>query len=165
MNPRNPIARPPQQSKIPAFHTNRHQAQVPAPADTTGAGENRLQTSTFFTKVGGTTVIYTADRMWCKVTLTLQTAGPVAVGQFAQLDPVTSGRGQNLQPGVPTTFNVAKANNLYVAATAINAISLLVEPYPWLETLTGLLTTLTGGALSSVAAAVGSAVSAVRSKI
>ncbi len=165
MNHRNPILRPPQQSKVPAFSTNRHQPQFQPPADTTGAGENRLQTSTFFTKIGDSQIIYTADRMWCKVTLTLMTAGPVAVGQYAQLAPVTSGRGQNLQPGVPTVFNVAKANTLYVASTAINAISILIEPYPWLETITGIVTSMLSGAGGAAAAAVTAAVGAVKSKI
>jgi hypothetical protein len=113
-------------------------AQVRAPAATTGDAENRNEISTYLTKAGGTQILYNADRMWAKVTLTLKTAGPVAVGQHASLTPVLSGRGQLLQTGVPTPFNVAKGHRLYIAATSVNPVSVLVEAYPWLETLTGL---------------------------
>ncbi len=113
-------------------------AQVQAPATTTGQAENRIEVSTYLTKAGGTFVLYNGDRMWAKVTLTLRTAGPVAVGQAANIVPVLSGRGQLLQTGVPTVFNVAKGNRLYIAATGVNPVAMVVEPYPWLETITGL---------------------------
>lgn len=113
-------------------------AQVRAPAATTGDAENRNEVSTYLTKPGGTQILYNADRMWAKVTLTLKTAGPVAVGQHANLTPVLSGRGQLLQTGVPTPFNVAKGHRLYIAATSVNPVAVLIEAYPWLETITGL---------------------------
>lgn len=113
-------------------------AQSPAPSPTVGQGEKRLEVWTYLTKAGGTHLLYNGDRMWAKVTLTLLTAGPAAVGQQAQLTPVLSGKGQLLQTGVPTVFAVPKGNRLWVAATGINPINIVVEAYAWLETLTGL---------------------------
>src|SRR5882724_6793814 len=132
----------PQHSKIPAFSLNRSQAQAQQPTDTVGSGDSRLGLSTFFTKVGPTQVIYNGDRMWARITLTLLTAGPVSVGQLNDLLPVTSGKGQVLQTNVPTTFEVAKSNQLFVACTSLNAINVSIQPYPWLETITGILTTM-----------------------
>jgi len=131
-------------SKIHAVSLNRNVAQSPVPADTTGNAEIKVNVRTYFTNVpvvgAETPIIYNGDRQWAKVTLTLETAGPVAVGESSQLTPVLSGKGQLLQTGVPTVFNIAKGNKLYVAATGANRISVVVEPYPWLETITGLFT-------------------------
>jgi hypothetical protein len=124
--------------KLAPVSLNPQVAQVRAPAVSTGQAENRTEISTYLTQIGGTAVLYNADRMWAKVTLTLRTAGPVAVGQHANLTPVLSGRGQLLQTGVPATFNIAKGNRLYIAATAVNPVNMMVEAYPWLETITGL---------------------------
>ncbi len=133
-----PPTRPQGSGKFAPVSTNPSIAQVRAPAATTGQAENRIEVSTYLTKAGGTFVLYNADRMWAKVTLTLKTAGPVSVGQHANLTPVLSGRGQLLQTGVPTPFNVAKSSKLYIAATGVNPIGVVIESYPWLETITGL---------------------------
>lgn len=135
---RQPAIRPPTPSKLGPVSMNQSVAQVRAPAVTTGQAENRVEISTYTTKIGTTDVLYNGDRMWAKVTLTMRTAGPVAVGQNATLGPVLSGKGQLLQTGVPTPFNVPKGNRLYVIASAITPISVLIEAYPWLETITGL---------------------------
>lgn len=141
--------RPPPIPKLAPTSLNPSIAEVQAPALTTGQAEKRIEVSTYLTRAGNTEVLYNGDRMWAKVTLTLQTAGPVAVGQQAQLTPVLSGKGQLLQTGVPTPFNVPKGNKLYVAATGINPVSVVVEAYPWLENITGLV-----GAAASAAHAV-----------
>lgn len=146
----------PGQGKIPEFSLDRHVAQAPTPADTPGAGENRISITTFFTQVvpvgSPAQLIYNADRMWAKVTLTLRTAGPVAVGQLDQLGPVGSGKGQELQTDVPLSFTIAKGNPLYVVASSVNSISVVIEPYPWLETITGLTTGMVRPAQAAVAA-------------
>ena len=89
-------------------------------------------------------MLYNGDRMWARVILTLETAGPVAVGQSSQLQPVLSGKGQLLETGVPTPFTIAKGNRLYIAATGVNRVKVVVEPFPWLEQLTGLLNVIMG---------------------
>lgn len=140
--------------KIPPVTMDRTVAQAPAPSDQVGMGENRIQISTYFTKVlvdgQPPDVLYSGDRNWARVRVTLRTAGPVAVGQFSNLYPVLSGKGQTLQTGVPAVFDIAKGSKLYVAAQSVNRIDLAIEPYPWLETITGLLMSLvsavTGGA-------------------
>lgn len=133
-----PPPRPTIPGKLAPVSLNPTVAQVKAPSATTGQAENRIEVSTYLTKAGPTQVLYNGDRMWARVTLTLKTAGPVAVGQHANLTPVLSGRGQLLQTGVPTPFDVAKGNRLFIAATGVNPVSMKVEAYPWLETLAGL---------------------------
>ena len=56
-----------------------------------------------------------------------------------QLDPVLSGKGQQLETGVPLSFFIAKGNRIYVAATAISRIKVTIQPLPWLEQFAGLL--------------------------
>jgi len=131
-------------AKLPTPSLNPSVAQVSAPAVTVGGSENRLEISTYITTVGNVAVLYNGDRMWAKVTLTMRTAGPVAVGQNNQLLPVLSGRGQLLQTGIPTVFNVAKGNRLYIVASAVTPISMVVEAFPWLETITGLAGSASG---------------------
>lgn len=127
-------------AKFSPTSTDPSVASVRAPAVTTGGSENRIDIFTYQTRVstGATEVLYPGDRMWVKVTLTLRGAGPVAVGQNANLTPVLSGKGRLLQTGVPAVFNVAKGNKLFIASTAISLVDVVVEPFPWLETITGL---------------------------
>lgn len=141
---------------------DRTTAQVRAPAATTGQSENKIQIRTYLTTPGPSVVLYNGDRMWARLTLTLETAGPVAVGEQSAIVPVTSGKGQLLQAGVPTVFNVAKGNRIYIAANGVNRVSVVIESYPFLETITGLLTALVGtlgapltAAASAVARVVG----------
>ena len=76
---------------------DRTTAQVRAPAATTGQSENKIQIRTYLTTPGPSVVLYNGDRMWARLTLTLETAGPVAVGEQSAIVPVTSGKGQLLQ--------------------------------------------------------------------
>jgi hypothetical protein len=135
-------------SKLPPVSTNHALAQAVAPASTTGASETGTFIDTYFTKVPvvgqPTDIIYNADRLWAKVTLILETAGPVAVGNMATITPVLSGKGQLLETDEPTVFYIAKSNRLYVAAAGINRIKRTIEAVPWLETITGLLGGLSG---------------------
>lgn len=133
-------------SKIGPVSTNQNVAQAAPPAVTAGASEKNIRIDTYFTQVPvngePTPIIYEGDRMWGRVTLTLLTAGPVAVGQSSSISPVTSGRGVLLQTGVPVVFDVAKGDRLYVAATGVNRINRAVQALPWLETITGLATSM-----------------------
>ena len=136
----------PGMSKLgPNTSTNQTQASVQAPSPTVAGAELATEIYTFFAKPvtdGRFVVLYNGDRQFAQVVLTLETAGPVAVSQKQQLDPVLSGKGQLLETGVPLTFFIAKGNRIYVAATAISRIKVTVEPFPWLEQFAGLLTLL-----------------------
>jgi len=85
--------------------------------------------------------LYTADRPWVRVTLMLESAGPVAVGTKATITPVLGGNGILLPPPsvggtvIPITFNLAKGNKLYIASTSINRVKVQVDPFPWLQDL------------------------------
>src|SRR5262245_3660571 len=130
-------------AKIGVVSTEQTVAQAPEPATTAGAGETQTFVDTYFTKVPvvgqPTEIIYNGDRLWARVTLTLETAGPVAVGNMASISPVLSGKGQLLETDVPLSFYIAKGTRLYVAAAGINRIKRVIEPVPWLETITGML--------------------------
>lgn len=130
-------------SKIGGFTALGNPAVATAPdaSDKIGSGSNGTLIYTYFTKPydqdgNPTLLLYNADRLWSRVTLTLETAGPVAVGNASQLAPVLSGKGALLEPGMPTTFSVAKGTRLYVASTAVNRIKVAIEPLPWLEQIT-----------------------------
>lgn len=109
-----------------------------------GKAEARAMFDTYFTKAGRTEIIYNGDRQWARITLTLETAGPVSVGNAQQLTPVLSGKGILLQTNVPVAFTIAKGTRLYIAATGVNRVKRMVEPVPWLEQITGLLTGIFG---------------------
>lgn len=114
---------------------NRTIATQSRPASTNqGKAESRSRSDTYFTKADGKTYdLYTGERQWARVTLTLETAGPVAVGMDANLGAPTSGTGVLLQTGVPKTFNIAKGTRLYIASSSVNRVSRDIEAVPWLE--------------------------------
>lgn len=134
-------------SKIPISTLgNRAIATAPEPSVKLGSSndQNRADYLTYFTKppeVGKPTpVLYEANRNWTDVTLVLETAGPVAVGTRSTITPVLSGQGMLLTTDQPLSFRLAKGNKLYVAATAINRIKVQIQPVPWLEQITALVT-------------------------
>ncbi|MBT8453016.1 MAG: hypothetical protein KJO40_13690 [Deltaproteobacteria bacterium] len=90
------------------------------------------QLYTYFTQIGGTRLIYSADR-WVTVRLTLETAGPVDVGTAANIEPVLSGRGRSLVTGVEFTTKLAKGTRLYITSQSINRVLVTIEPIPWLQ--------------------------------
>jgi hypothetical protein len=95
---------------------------------------------TYITKADGQTcVLYNGDRRWANVTLNLETAGPVAVGDKANLTGVTSGVGILLVTDEPRTFRIGKGTRIYIAATAVSRVSVAIEPIPWLEEMTAFL--------------------------
>lgn len=127
-------------SKLGPVSIDRTKASVAQPAAETGQGDNRTQVYTYLTNSqpdGQTPVLYNGDRMWAKITLTLQTAGPVAVGQSSDLFPVLGGKGVLLVVNEPFEVTIAKGNRLYIAANNINRVAVRVEPLPWLEQITG----------------------------
>lgn len=145
------MPKPPTQtsSKIGGLKTlgNRAIAAVLAPSENIAA--QRSEATTYFTKVPQpgepSTVLYSADRLWTRVKLTLETAGPVAVGFKSQISPVLTGKGQLLETGKEMVFDVAKGNRLYIAATAVNRVKFTTEPLPWFEQIVAILMRLGGG--------------------
>lgn len=141
-------------SKLGPVSTNQTVAQTPSPATTTGASQIRLSAYTYFTKIPtngqNPQILYNGDQMWARLTLELETAGPVAVGQSSDLFPVLSGKGLLLETGNPISLDVAKGNVIYVAASGVNRIKVKLEPYPWLETITGLISAIVGSARGAV---------------
>lgn len=144
MSNRVPRFKTPPMSKIgsTAGITDRNIARPEPVLAKDGAGDNRIQVDTYFTSLPvpsrPTPIVYNGDRNWVRVTLTLETAGPVSVGNMSNLAPVLSGKGRLLQTGVPAEFYVAKGSRLWIESTGINRITRQVEALPWLEQLAGL---------------------------
>lgn len=139
--PRSTLNRPP-------GRPNPTQASSPSPALDQGGTQFRTELTTLITKIGPTELVYDGTRIWAQVTLTLETAGPVAVGTRANLTPVLSGKGILLETLVPKTFTIAKGDKLYMASNAVSRIKFELAPVPWLEQLAGTLSRVADGFVS-----------------
>ena len=109
----------------------------------------RTEIYTYFTEPGPERLLYSAEN-WVRLKLTLQTAGPVAVGTRADLTPTLSGKGVLLDTDVPFEVYLSKGARFYVASGSVNRVTVTVEPIPWLEQLSGQISAL-GGALAQAA--------------
>lgn len=107
---------------------------------TQGASSNRTDLFTYITKVGGTDLLYDGSRLWAKITLTLETAGPVAIGNKQNLIPVLGGSGVLLDTDVPYEIVISKGTQLFIAANAVSRVKVKIEPLPWLEQISGTVT-------------------------
>lgn len=117
----------------------------PTPGAEQGAAETATFIDTYFTQITDQPqIVYNGDRKWANVTLTLETGGPVAVGNNADLAPVLSGKGELLDTNVPKTFTVAKGTRLWLLATGANRVKREISPLPWLEQITGLISNVIG---------------------
>lgn len=127
-----PPIRPPTQTEI-----DRSIPNVSPPSSSTLAPTSQAtDTFTYYTKSSTEPQqLYTGDRPWAQVTVLLETAGPVAVATKQNFLPVLSGKGRLLTTGQSAVYILPKGSRLYVAATAVNRVSVVVEPIPWLEQL------------------------------
>ena len=86
-----------------------------------------------FTLPDGETHRFYNAELWARITLILEDAGPVAVSTRQDIAPVLSGQGILLATGEPRTFTLPPGDRLYYVAAAINRVSIIVEPVPWLD--------------------------------
>lgn len=112
----------------------------------------RTEIFTFFTEPGIQTTLYSAEN-WVRMKLTLQTAGPVAVGTRAELLPILSGKGVLLDTNVEYKVYLAKGTRFYIASGAVNRVTVTVEPIPLLEQLSGEIRAI-GAAIGSAAGSI-----------
>lgn len=108
-------------------------SMAPSPMGT----DRTTDSFTYFTRASSATdaavILYNGDRDWAKVTLLLETAGPVVVGTRAELAPVLGGSGRLLRTDIPVELTIAKGTRIYILATAVNRVAVTIEPWPWLE--------------------------------
>lgn len=104
---------------------------------TQGSSSNKTDLLTYITRVGVTDTLYDGSRLWAKVTLVLETAGPVAVGTKQNLFPVLGGAGILLDTDVPQELTISKGNQLFIAANAVSRVKVKIESLPWLEQIAG----------------------------
>ena len=134
------MATPPKMD--PRAWTDRTRGQVPTPSPDMSGAELTTETYSYLAQAstnGRSAVLYNGDRQYAQVTLQLETAGPVAVGQKQNLLPVLGGNGILLETGEPFVFYISKGNRIYVATTSLNRIKVIIQPLPWLEQIAGLL--------------------------
>jgi hypothetical protein len=135
-----PAATTPTSKLGPIAPPDRNIATAPAPQADQGKAEVRTFAQTYFTKVlSDTQILYNGDRQWAKVTLTLETAGPVAWGVVQKLSPTLSGKGILLETDEPTEIVIPKGNRLYIVTASVNRIKVQVEALPWYEQITARL--------------------------
>lgn len=96
------------------------------------AVQQQTEIYTYFTKAGETKMLYAAPK-WVNIRLTLETAGPVAVSNKAQVTPVLAGKGILLPTGEEVKFTVGKGTRIFIAAEAVNRVKVIIEPIPYLE--------------------------------
>lgn len=96
--------------------------------------DNRADYYTFFTVASETRLLLSLPQ-WTKVTVELETAGPVAIGTRQQLDPVASGRGAMLSTDQPFEMLLGPNTRLYYAATGIHRVTIKVEAIPWMQSI------------------------------
>ena len=128
--------------KTPQQLTNRTLGSVQSPSASMAGAELTTEIYTYITKAsdnGKSVILYNGDRQYAQVTLELETAGPVAVGNKEQVIPVLSGKGILLDTGTPYSTTISKGTRLYVAATGVNRVKVTIAPPPWLEQFAGLL--------------------------
>jgi hypothetical protein len=124
---------------------------------------SRTEIYTHFTRVGGTELLYSAEN-WVRVTLLLETAGPVSIGTMASLTPVLGGAGILLDTDVPFQAVFGKGNRLYSAAETINRVKVVIEPIPWLEQIDMDVQRLGGIVANTVAGIVNGIVGGIRGR-
>jgi hypothetical protein len=96
------------------------------------AVQQQTEIYTYFTRAGETKLLYSGVK-WVQMKLTLETAGPVAVSNKAQVTPVLAGKGILLPTGEEVKFIVGKGTRIYIAAESINRVKVIIEPIPFLE--------------------------------
>jgi len=96
--------------------------------------DNRADLYAVFTKAEGTSLLVSVPQ-WTKLTLRLETAGPVAVGTREQLDPVGSGKGRLLPTNEDVVVIIGPNTRFFYASTGFHRISVHIEAIPWLQSI------------------------------
>lgn len=117
----------------------------------------RTDVSTYFTEPSGESKLFYTAENWVKIKLTLETAGPVAVGTSANVAPVLSGHGRLLDTGVEYEVHLARGSAFYIAAEAVNRVSVSIEPIPWMEQISGEITSV-AQVISTTVRSIGNAI-------
>ena len=104
--------------------------------------QHRTDIFTHFTKANGISELIFSAEQWTRVRLTLENAGPVAIGTREDIAPVLSGKGILLETGVEKEFDIPRGNRLYIVAGTINRVKVIYQPIPWLEQIVRALTIL-----------------------
>jgi hypothetical protein len=126
---------------------------IPAPIDggvpPRGALTNMY---TLFTNGLGESVLILEAGDWMKVTLVLETAGPVAISTRSDVIPVLSGKGGLLQTNVPREYHLSRGDRLYYGSNAVNRVNVTVESIPYGNAIVELVAGL-GGSINKLVGA------------
>lgn len=109
----------------------------------------------FTTTLGESKLFYSADQ-WVRIKLTLETAGPVAIGiGRSDILPVLSGKGRLLTTDEEWEVYIPKGTRVYYAAENVNRVATTIEPVPWMEQLSMEIRRVAANVLASAAQLVG----------
>jgi hypothetical protein len=95
----------------------------------------RTSVYTYFTRNTGETLLLYSAENWVRIKLTLETAGPVAIGTNANLGNVLSGQGRLLDTDEEFETYLPKGNRLYAVSESVNRVAVTIEPVQWMEQL------------------------------
>jgi hypothetical protein len=91
---------------------------------------------TYVTEADTTKLLWQAqDDEWIRLTLRLETVGPVAIGHSDALLPATSGKGRVLPTNEDIYVDLSPSSRLYIASAAVDLVSVHVNAIPGLEQL------------------------------
>lgn len=93
----------------------------------------RTDISSYFTTPSKEAFLLYSAENWVVAKLTLETAGPVAIGTNQEIAPVLSGHGRLLDTGVEYEITLSRGTRLYIVSESINRVAVTIEPIPWLE--------------------------------
>jgi hypothetical protein len=113
----------------------------------------RTSIFTYFTKADGETQLLYSAENWVRIKLTLETAGPVAIGTAANIAPVLSGAGRLLDTDEEYEVYLPKGNRFYIVSESVNRVAVTIEPVPWMEQLSNQQEMQTAGIQSAIAQA------------
>ena len=124
----------------------------------------RINMYTYFTIPDGDQHRFYDAATWARVRLTLETAGPVGVSQRKDISPVLSGKSRLLPIGEEIEFDMTPGTRLYIVSDTVNRVSVVIQPIPWLETITAEIGRVGTTIASAVrgARAVGAAITGAR---
>lgn len=114
---------------------------VEAPKMAPPVAKGATEISTYFTNVGGDSLLYQAES-WVYLNLVLLDAGPVAVGTRENISPVLSGKGGLLVQNELARFSMRAGQRLFITANTVSRVRVTIEPPPFGQQVLELLSSI-----------------------
>lgn len=94
----------------------------------------------------GTQLVYqTQPDEWIRVTLRLETGGPVVIGHLSNLRPTTSGKGRLLPSDEDIIVDLSPTSKLFIAAEGVERVGVHITSLPGLGMVLDAIMGMGGG--------------------